>query len=46
MLVCLVIIVCANDVVWRRRYCDHFVMMCVGVWVCTRDWDDLKLGTQ
>jgi len=28
----LLIIIHANDVVRRRGYCDHFVMMCVYVW--------------
>jgi len=41
---------CRNDVVRRRGYSDHFVMLCVGVYVSTikrklPDLNDLKLGT-
>ena len=51
----LLIIICVDDVLPQRGYCDHFVTMCVGVYVCgcvclddktkTPDRNDLKLGT-
>jgi len=28
-----VVIICADDVVRRRGYSDHFVMVCVGMFV-------------
>ena len=42
------IITHANDVVLWHRYRDHFVMMCVCVYVSMikkNDWNDLKLST-
>ena len=32
------VVICTDDVVGRRGYSDHFVMMCVCVWVCMLAW--------
>ena len=48
-----VLVIHDDDVLQRRRYSIHLVMMCVCMYICVRshdkmktpDWNDWKLGT-
>ena len=34
-MIVLSLVIHTNDIVWWCGYCDYFVTMYVGVWVCT-----------